>query len=77
MIANTPTEKRVVKITCSSKEEEREILEKIHAQLKGNLDYVDNKIILNDHDTRALVTSEEDNPLNEVHVYFFDDCSQI
>lgn len=50
---------------------EYDVLEKIHNQLAGNIDYANSNIVLNDSSTRR------DGTMNEVHVYIFNECNDI
>lgn len=59
--------KKMVIIKTQSRQEELEIAEKIHNQLRGNEDYIDSRIVLNLSDTR------DDGTENEVHLYIFND----
>lgn len=47
-----------------------QVLKDIHEQLKGNQDYIDSNIVLNDSETR------QDGTKYEVHVYITDDCKE-
>ena len=60
--------KKKIIIKTNSKEEEIKTLSEIHNQLVGNIDYIDNNIILNDSSTR------NDNTENEIHLIIFNDC---
>lgn len=60
--------RRTIIIKTNSREEELRIGTKIHEQLRGNPDYIENRIILNMSDAR------DDQTENEVHVYIFSDA---
>lgn len=57
--------KKVIHIVCDTKEAMVSTRDKIHDQLTGNSDYINNRIILNDSDDRS------DRTINEVRVYIF------
>ena len=47
------------------------MLASLHNQLKGNQDYIENRIVLNDSETRR------DGTTCEIHVYIFEDCKNV
>lgn len=54
-----------IKITVQNDKEQEAIGNAIHEQLRGNPDYIENRIILNiDTD-------------NEINLYVFDDCEEV
>lgn len=55
----------------TSKYEYDDMLASLHNQLKGNQDYIENRIVLNDSETRR------DGTTCEIHVYIFEDCENI
>lgn len=60
--------RRLIIVKTDSEEEEFRIANKIHEQLRGNPDYIENRIILNMSSDRL-----HDDTENEVHVYIFKD----
>lgn len=56
-------------IKTSSKASMASVMLGIHEQLKGNIDYVNSNIVLNDSSARR------DNTENEVHVYIMNDAT--
>lgn len=60
--------RKTIIIKTKSHEEEWEIAQKIHKQLKGNEDYIENRIILSM--SKEIPYEVE----NEVHLYIFDDA---
>ena len=57
--------RKLITIKTADDKTEAEVLNKIHTQLVGNEDYINNNIILNDSSTR------QDGTENEVRVYIF------
>ena len=60
--------RKTIIIKTKSYEEEWEVAKKIHEQLKGNKDYIENRIILSM--SKEIPYEVE----NEVHLYIFDDA---
>ena len=71
-----PKLKRLIWIQCDSEEEMLRVKENIHNQLTGNEDYINCNIILNGSDDRMLSEDENDYE-NEVHVYIFNECKYV
>ena len=63
--------KKVIIIKTNSVDEMDVVRKEIHAQLIGNIDYIESRIILNGTDDRI------DDTTNEVHVYIFEDCTPV
>ena len=59
--------KRMIIIKTQSREEEFRIAEKIHNQLVGNPDYIEDRICLN------MSKDRDDDTENEVHLLIFTD----
>ena len=68
--------KKIIKVKTFSPGDEMDVCMKIHNQLAGNEDYVENRIVLNMSGDRKNMNPDTFNPEeeNEVHVYFFNDC---
>ena len=60
--------KKIIIIKTNSHEEEWEVAKKIHEQLVGNEDYIENRIILS---MSSEILEEVE---NEVHLYIFEDA---
>lgn len=60
--------KRMIIIKTQSREEEFRIAEKIHNQLVGNPDYIEDRICLN------MSKDRDDDTENEVHLLIFTDA---
>ena len=59
--------RKLIIIKTNSHEEEWEVAKKIHEQLVGNEDYIENRIIL------SMSTEIPYEVENEVHLYIFED----
>ena len=60
--------RKTIIIKTNSHEEEWEVAKKIHEQLAGNEDYIENRIIL------SMSTEVPYEVENEVHLYIFEDA---
>lgn len=60
--------RKTIIVKTNSHEEEWEVAKKIHEQLKGNEDYIKNRIVL------SMSTEIPYEVENEVHLYIFDDA---
>lgn len=70
---NTAEVRTVITVKTKNNEECKKVMESFHNTLVGYEDYQENRIILNDSETRKLV-DPADTTENEVHLYVFDDC---
>ena len=62
---------KIITVVTNSYDEMHEVMEKIHLQLAGNPDYINNNIILNGSDDRL------DGSTNTVCVFIFNECKSI
>lgn len=70
---NEYTSYTIISIKTNDKKSEKRVLSKVNEILKGNSDYVNNRIIVNDHDTRTKFDHDEFSEKNTVCIFIFDD----
>lgn len=72
---NEYTSYTIISIKTNDKKSEKRVLSKVNEILKGNSDYVNNRIIVNDHDTRTKFDHDEFSEKNTVCIFIFDDIT--